>query len=72
MPLCDTTPARRNCVNVAALFSISAAPALASPALRPQHFALAALAGPPSAPADSGPGSKALSSHVTFVTFSDL
>ena len=63
--------ARRNCVNVAALSSISTVPALASPALKPQHFVPAAPAGPPSAPADPGPGSKALSSHVTFVTFSD-
>ena len=62
--------ARRNCVNVAALSSISTVPALASPALKPQHFVPAAPAGPRFA--DPGPGSKALSSHVNFDTLSDL
>ena len=70
-PLCNTSPAMRNCVNVAARSSISTAPALASLALKPRHFVRAAPAGPPSASADPGTGSKALSSHVTFVNFTD-
>ena len=70
-PLCNTSPAMRNCVNVAARSSISTAPALASLALKPRHFVRAAPAGPPSASADPGTGSKALSSHVTFVNFTN-
>ena len=62
--------ARRNCVNVAALSSISTVPASASPALEPPHFARVAPAGPRFS--DPGPGFKALSSHVNFDTLSDL